>query len=439
MMRHLTALALTLMFVAPHAHAQAERGLADYRPDNEEWNGLSSLVTLAEHEGVAIRFEDDVDVSTLGDAILMIVYPEAPLDAEAAADFVWSGGTLIVADDFGESATLAEAFGLTRVEPGPQRARLQQRDALPAFSPLGAHPLTEGVSLVVANHPSALRGDGLPVLRFDDGAGLVYDMAFGEGDAVFLSDASLLTNLMLPVHDNARLVQNILRRACAERSACTLVVATHDVRLGGRVDTGGGEGGQGRALAPLEDVLERMKSVELPPGARRTMASVLFVGALLILMTVFPAQLPTWLARPPRGLEHDRPRSDFEAALKRYDGTDAGSYVLPIAMVKDTFERRFYAAVGLPRPPRGNAGARKVAADRYVTRVSPELSGRARDREVARIERTLARFADLPERGEHPTSERRVHLAAFRRTLEEAQGLLEPIGADEPADFSPPR
>lgn len=431
----LIALALVLSD-ASSAHAQS---LADYRPENEDWNGLSSFVQLAEHQGASVRFASDVDVGALGDALLVVVYPEATIDAASVADFVRSGGSLFVADDFGRGDTLAAAFGLQRVEPGPHEARFQGRSALPAFGPVGVHPLSEGIDLVVANHPSALIGDGLPVLRFDDGSGLVYDMSLGAGDAVFLADASLLTNLMLPVHDNQRLVQNVLRRACAERPACEIVVAAHDARVGGSVAPEGEERRLDAILAALRELLEKLQSLSLPPGARRAVASLLLLGGLLILMTVFPSRVPAWLARPPRPISWDAPRSEYESALARYDGKRDGSYVLPTAMAKDAFERRFYHAVGLPRPPRGNPAARKVAAERYVSKVKPALTAREREREVQRIERSLARFADLPERGMSATSGRRVDLNAFRRTLSEAQRLLEPLGADEPPDFTPPR
>ena len=64
-------------------------------------------------------------------------------------------------------------------------------------------------------------------------------MVLGDGRAVFVADASMAMNLMLPVADNARLFANIFDTTCAQ-SECRFVVLADDATLSGI--PGDGEG-----------------------------------------------------------------------------------------------------------------------------------------------------------------------------------------------------
>src|SRR5262249_33766708 len=93
----LAALVL-LMTSAVHA------GEADYRLDNEGWNGTSELAVLARAAGLVPEMRANLDWSALGEADgVMILYPKRPLDARRLRAFVAGGGRVLVADDFGSA------------------------------------------------------------------------------------------------------------------------------------------------------------------------------------------------------------------------------------------------------------------------------------------------------------------------------------------------
>lgn len=405
-------LAVTVAFIvggsAPAAAQDAE--LADYRVGNTDWNGLSSFEILAAHGGRTVEQRDTLDLGTLGDDdVLVLVYPTTELPVDDIAAWVHGGGALLVADDFGRADRLAEVFGLTRVTP-PDEAEglLLDNPALPYFRPVGTHPLSDRVGSVAANHATALRGEGLPVFAWPDGAGLVYDLSLGDGAAVFVADASMLTNLMLPLRDNARWLANTLDRLCADRLTCRLVVVAENGAIGGAPTNADGGAFDAR-LQALGESLERARESRVPPSALRLASALLLAGIIVIVVAVFPWAKPAW-PRAPVPPVRRRSASEFELGLRRYRGRyGTRSFVLPAALLRDTFHHLFYRTLGVAVPDHGSAGARgrRAAVDRYVRRFEPKASARRR-RALVRLLDELAR---IPGRG--------AILAAMRTPLDE--------------------
>lgn len=415
---------LVLVLLAP-IPAQAAP-LADYRLDSAAWNGLSSLALLAEHAGVALEQREAVE---LGDGVdvLLLVYPAEGVDFEAVTGWVAAGGSAIVADDFGASDEMLAAFGLSRTGAGPADRALQDAPALPLVGSVGLHPLSTGAPTLALNHPTGIRGPGLPVYAFADGTGVVYDMSMGTGTAVFVSDPSLLTNLMLPIEGNARFVHNTLRRTCPASSGCraVLVAGGGSVSWASSVTSEPDRDWQER----VHNAVRALQPVALREGATRAAALLLALGAAVLLWTIFPRRAPEWLLRHFE-LRPTRPSSAFEFNVRRFTRAPREpSMALPAALLRERFEAAFFPAIGRPppgadAPPSGVDGALRL----YMARYEPGASS-ARRRRVTRALRSLLA---VPRRGElNVVGVPWVGSKEFLEWSRVAQTVLERIGDDE--------
>lgn len=205
MNRWLCTLALFRLVVA---------GENDYRVENNGWNGLSELAALARSRAVVVASPSRLDlaqVDTRRDAIL-VMHPKGGASASGSqlVHFVTQGGTLIVADDFGDSDAIFAKFGAERVSDVSVGAEdyLRGNPQLPVALPWGSHELTAGVDRVILNHPAALRARHKPVL----GAGMpiVVVGQLGSGRFLLCSDPSMFINNMLEQPGNFAFAQNML-------------------------------------------------------------------------------------------------------------------------------------------------------------------------------------------------------------------------------------
>ncbi|MFT4703831.1 MAG: hypothetical protein ACI81R_001524 [Bradymonadia bacterium] len=414
-----------VLLITPPADGQE---VSDYRTENEDWNGLSSLALLARSQGVVLMVRDEIRWRDINPAdVLFFVNPRVAPETESVRRFVSEGGRLVVADDFGATENLAASFGLERQVTVEHALTFQHRDALPVLSPVGEHILSDGVSRVVANHPSAWIGPGVPVFRFDDGGALLYDLSLERGGAIFWSDPSMLINLMLPLSDNQQLARNVLNRVCDDRESCQVWLIVGDTDLVGEPVF---EESERTFREVVESLQQRAEALTWPPGIKRAIGALLLLGALIIASTVFAWRAPRWIGVPLAALRERPPSGDFFRALHRYDGTKTTTYALPTAMLKDDFERRFYGALGLQRPtagPGGRAG-RRVAAGRWVDKTTVGLSERERRLRTQRVMKRLEEFASLPSRSTVAvTPHTALDLAKFDKYQRSAQQLLAPI------------
>ena len=208
---------------------------AEFSRYNPAWNGSSAYYAALDERG-AVPVRDLAALGGRGNATLLVVAPvRAPTPDEAAAyaAFVRSGGTLVLADDFGAGNAVLEAVG--------SGMRLDQRNlssmerafelaAAPLGYPVAGAPLGANLSTVVFDHPAAVLG-GAPFLESsrlswmdDDGNGrpdeteplgrfaLAASEDLGAGRVVALGDASLVINAMqgLRVGDNALLLARLV-------------------------------------------------------------------------------------------------------------------------------------------------------------------------------------------------------------------------------------
>lgn len=191
---------------------------------NPAWDGADDLRRHARAEGIDVVLVRDVAAypETDADGTLAIVLSPAEgydeIEADRIAAFVRSGGTLLVAEDFGPHGNdLLGAVGAdARFDGRALRddRRFHRSPALPVVTPV--RPL-EGVDRVTLNHATAVTPNGATVLLaaspsayLDANANSRLDPdeevrswpvatteAVGEGRVVALGDPSALINVML--------------------------------------------------------------------------------------------------------------------------------------------------------------------------------------------------------------------------------------------------
>ncbi|WP_440949186.1 DUF4350 domain-containing protein [Methanosphaerula subterraneus] len=191
---------------------------------NPQWNGTSTVLETLEDRG-AVMVDDPSTLAGRTGATLLVIAPgRGPTAGERAAyrDFVASGNTLLLADDFGEGNALLDAVGAT--------IRLDQRNlssldreyevpAAPLGFPVVGAPLGATWTSVVFNHPVAVTG-GTPFLEtsllswIDENGNeradateplgrfsLAATESVGGGRVVVIGDASLFINAMQHLRD----------------------------------------------------------------------------------------------------------------------------------------------------------------------------------------------------------------------------------------------
>ncbi|TXC78188.1 DUF4350 domain-containing protein [Bradymonadales bacterium TMQ1] len=401
----MAALLLALSAITSTAVAQ------DYEPGSTTWHGLSRFVALAESRGAHLQITDTLAWEEVqAEDVIVVVYPEEALNPESFASFVIDGGRLLLADDFGGSAALMERLSLRRMTPGvgmlPHQRFVDGQSDWPRHSARGRHPLLEGVREVVSNVPAVLLNEGGPVLSFDEGGGLVYDMTLGEGRAIVLSDPSMMINGMLTIADNERLLSNALDYLCESASdACRVWLVHGAFAQRGRYKAPSSEGLSDEDLVSRVDAFnERVREV-LDELAKTELlyflGLLLALGSAAYLATVLPWQRSRRLSE---FVQRERselapPQTEFDWNLARFSrGTRGMNYALPVAILKEVFEEIFLDALGLwpstskQRPPIDELARR--FEQRFCARQAPA----ERERRRQSVQELLSHLAIAPTR-----------------------------------------
>lgn len=206
---------------------------------NPRWDGASDLRGVAADAGAEARVTLDADgYRTAGPegTVAVVLSPDRAYGPAAAAgvrEFVRSGGTLVVAEDFGPHGNelLAAVGASARVDGALLRDERSayRTPVMPVATGVADHPLTAGVKQLTLNHGTAVRPNGATVLaststvayRDADRDGVPdpgeepgpHPVAtverVGEGRVVVLGDPSLLINAMLDRPGNRRLAANL--------------------------------------------------------------------------------------------------------------------------------------------------------------------------------------------------------------------------------------
>lgn len=205
---------------------------------NDRWNGATELQAIGDDVGTEVVVIRNVSGyaepsnATLG----VIIAPNASYTArelDRLSGFVHAGGTLLVAEDFGEHSTpILRAIGAAARLDGRllRDERYNYRSpAMPIARNLSSHPVTRGLDGLTVNHGTAVEPNGATVLissseyaYLDGNRNGAPDQEetvgsypvltlerVGEGRVLVLSDPSVLINVMLDRPGNRAFVENL--------------------------------------------------------------------------------------------------------------------------------------------------------------------------------------------------------------------------------------
>jgi hypothetical protein len=366
-------LALVLALALPSA-ARAED---DYALDNGDWNGLSSLVTVAAGRGLTVEARSSIAWNELGPSdVLFIVYPTTRVDPGHLRTFLRYGGRVLIADDFGTADAALANLGLLRVRAPRGGASYEGNPELPFARPADEHPIVRGVTQLATNHPSAFRvTDGAPDVLFTFGDGRHAAVVAGrwiKGVFVAISDPSMLINAMLAFDGNLTFAVNLLDFLAPERPG-RIVVITRDAALTGEPmrapEAQDEELGANDLLLELSAFLDGLNEYLAPEIVLRVLGAVLGAAALIAGLFILPGR---------RGREPD-------TGFARLPGEPSGPERLIGELDDDRRDPSYaYAALILRENAESELEARRAA-------------GEARGRRE--VEHALGMLRRLPQRG----------------------------------------
>ncbi len=358
------------VFVAAMATSETARAQADYDPRSTAWNGASELLRVATEADIDVRPVRALDWDAVGprDAVL-VVYPRQRLGVADLSAFLDDGGRVAWFDDFGESEQFLDWFQFRRDERVAGIARAPELPELLVARPRAAHPLAEGVDVVVTNIPVALSHPRLtPVFDFPregDGApqGFLLVGQIGRGKLVVAGDPSALLNTMMRFPGNRQFARNLLTFLGA---SSRVYLVWGDARATGMYR------GRNRARTPvreavntLNDALTAFSRALASPVVLRPFAMLLSLAAAAVVAVVI------WGRRPS---ERYGPRGPVGAAagiaerVALYTLADM-NLLLPALKARRFLEQSLLRAFGI----KGPADVRSI-----LERAGPRLADAAR-------------------------------------------------------------
>lgn len=198
---------------------------------NPTWEGTSELRTGVEHGATSevVLSMDGYATTTPSETVVLIFSPDeryTPSEIAQIQQFLFDGGTIVVADSFGPHANplLSDLGASARLDGAVLRDEIDYADAptFPIAPNITAHPYTDGVDELTLNYGTAVTPRNADVLaqsssfayldqtqsgNLTDGDPLgphavVTVETIGAGQVVTVSDPSLFINTMLPEPDN---------------------------------------------------------------------------------------------------------------------------------------------------------------------------------------------------------------------------------------------
>lgn len=376
--------------------ASSARADADFEVSSEAWNGASTFLSAARSVATVETATDlDLDRLTEEDA-LFLLGPETRLPEDDLVEFVRRGGRLVVADDFGSGVSIFARFGIRVSEPGSTDApRVRGQDALLVARPYYAHPITEGVGVVVTNRPLLLEHNRLvPLIALDDGGpGIVLTGVVGRGRVVAIGDPSIFLNAMMELSGNRRLAENVVRFVTEDRETRRIVVATGRFRVRGSFDPND----SGPIRERVERQLESLAATRMPDPALRVAGVLLALLSLVLLSTMREARR-----------EPIMPWLDSRTA---FVGPDAARREALCAAIELAARRRLGVAGAATKRDVARAVRSLTLAKDDEGRILRALEGRGNETDLAlasaALDRALARRGTPAETATHAANDRK--------------------------------
>ncbi len=232
----ITALVLLAAGLVLCAHLTSNT--LEFSQYNTNWNGTSSFFASLDRDTTVMIHEARELAPFTNDATLLIIAPSrAPTDDEILAyqTFLDNGNTIIIADDFGQGASILKKTGSAITLPGGQLASIDRQYANPYTiavyqvrneSPVGSCPslllnrpsrVEGGEPLMMTSVLSWIDNDGNRRLNAGETMGqfaVIASERISRGRIVVIADPSLFINAMQVTeggYANDCLMQNLAR------------------------------------------------------------------------------------------------------------------------------------------------------------------------------------------------------------------------------------
>ncbi|MCW4029796.1 MAG: DUF4350 domain-containing protein [Candidatus Bathyarchaeota archaeon] len=208
--------------------------VGDFNVENPSWNGLTAF--SSQTNATPVTSMDKLPAQSQNTALIIIPYSEyTPAELEQIKNYVESGGTLLVMDDYGSGNQILENLGVNIEFVGkPLLDPLfdYQNKQLPIITDFKNTSQTANVSSVVFNHATSLRIlANYTILAYSSGFSFIDEnnnqewdneetvgaqpvaayTQIGEGYVVAVADPSVLINSMINLNDNQRFITNLVR------------------------------------------------------------------------------------------------------------------------------------------------------------------------------------------------------------------------------------
>ena len=272
---------------------------SDYSVDSTAWNGLSRFVQVAKGLGFQTESNQQLRWKDIGsDSILVIIYPRSDsTHLRQIATYVRNGGSLLIADDFGNSRPLFTKLGIKLTTP-PEINTTTYYKNFP-FAPIATpqlqkNPISQGIDEVVTNFPALMESNGNATVLFSFAPSYAHSnrgiVAINpkKGNFIAISDPSIFINRMLSFEGNLQLAINALRFLNRNGPKKRVVFLTGDFYLQGhpaglteKTEEGRFIGGLNYQISTINDLLITKK------GSILIIATILFT-LLILIIKVFP-------------------------------------------------------------------------------------------------------------------------------------------------------
>jgi hypothetical protein len=239
----ITIIAATLSFNYPRE---------DFSVYNSQWNGASDLPTLVQNEHPSSVIFSEHDLNSKDHGVVFLLNPDKGVsfsqeDITSISSFVAGGGSLVIANDFGNANQLLNGLHIDSAARFSGSLLYDDYNnwagaAWPTISTFSNSSMTTGIGNLSFNYATTLNigppvngsangasGSGVgnvtvlatsAPLSYLDAASRANDtrskkpvlvsLTYGNGRIILLSDPSVFVNGMLGEGDNQRLFQNII-------------------------------------------------------------------------------------------------------------------------------------------------------------------------------------------------------------------------------------
>ena len=228
----------------------------DFSTYNTDWNGASRVKDLAVREGYSTR---DVfalsEVGSSGTGVLLMLNPNKTVaitddDTRSIQSFVQSGGSLVLANDFGNANAVLSGLGVAsaarfdgsllsdNVSRGADTAYPLVTDITASGLTTGVHTLSFNYATVldIADSRVAVLAESAPTsyLRASSSSDaaingsrgahpVLASLTYGQGRIILLSDPSVFINGMLDQADNERLFTSVIANLTGGNTAVPII------------------------------------------------------------------------------------------------------------------------------------------------------------------------------------------------------------------------